>query len=250
MPATLALSGPAGAARYGLDGFAGLEWPPSWCAPLSGRRGPRIIRTRRWQEPLVVAGELVAPPHLVLRHLGAHPRDLIGRGDRITPADRVELALEHCLRLGLVTIDQLSSGGGSQPGDLLLQQVIARREDDVPTESYAETRAVQRFRTFGLRCWRQMPIWDRGRIHHRVDLVIPRATTVRMPFKPDVLKPHHGLLVEIDGREFHEHRFEEDHQRQSTYDALGLRWVSFTPNQIERHQAKVRRAIEGAMRRR
>ena len=249
MRATLALTGPKGAAAYGLDGFVGHDWAPSWCAPLSGRRGPRIIRTRRWEEPLIVAGVAVAPPHLVLRHLGACPRDLIGRSDRITPADRVELALEHCLRLGWVTLDALSSGGGCQAGDLLLQQVIARREDVVPTESYAETRAVQRFRTYGLRCWRQMHVWDKGRIQHRADLVIPRAETVRMPFKPEVLKPHHGLLVEIDSRAFHESRFEEDHERQSTYDALCFHWVSFTPMQIERHPAKVRRAIEGAMRR-
>jgi hypothetical protein len=42
-----------------------------------------------------------------------------------------------------------------------------------------------------------------------------------------------GLLLEIDSREFHDGRFEEDHQRQTTYDLLGFWWTTFTPTQLE-----------------
>lgn len=242
-----AVTGPSGAAGLGLDGFRDQEWPLSWCTSANGSRAPRVIRTGMWRDPVMVDGVATAPHALVLRHIGTFPEDLRGRRDGITPMDRLELAVEHALRLQEVTLQDIAAHGGSQPGDVLLRQVLARRDDPVPTESYAETRAIQRFRPFGIRCWKQMRIWDQGRVRHRADLVIPRANGSRMPRKPEVLRPDQGLLVEIDSREFHERQFERDHQRQTTYDALGFHWVVFTPTQIEQQMPMVRRAIDVAM---
>ena len=249
MRSTSVLSGPAAAAAYGLDGFKDLVWPLSWCAPPNGSRAFRVLRTRRWQEGSVVDGIPLAASASVLRQIGAFPEDLEGLRDGIAPADRLELALEHCLRAGWVSLDNLTAGGGSCPGDALLRHVLRRREPEVPTESYAETRAIQHLRSLGVRCWRQMAVWHHGRIRHRVDLVIPASRTVRFPPRPELLRPDQGLLVEIDSREFHERKFEEDHRRQTLYDALGFNWVSFTPSQMERELPNVQRAIAVALRR-
>lgn len=84
----------------------------------------------------------VCSVELVARHLHAFPADLVSRADGIAPIDRVELAVEHILRLGHTR----AARGGSMSGDALLRSVLLRRGNNVPTESYAETRAVQRFR--------------------------------------------------------------------------------------------------------
>jgi very-short-patch-repair endonuclease len=61
--------------------------------------------------------------------------------------------------------------------------------------------------------------------------------------------PTHGVLVEIDSREFHERQFEKDHERGSLFDRLGYHWISLTPNQIEFRPNEALQAIEGALRR-
>ena len=240
MRVPLALTGPAGAAAYGLDGFRDVDWPSLWCSPRTGPRDPHVIRTRSWLEPSLIDGLRVAHPALVIRHLGTDATVLESVGDRISAIERVELAVEHALRNGLVNEADLTGWRGPGRGDALLHAVLRLRKREPATESYAETRAVQLFRSVGYESWRQMHVVSRGRIRHRVELVIP---VLRMR-RPEVLLPAHGLLVEIDSREFHERQFEKDHQRQSTYDALGYHWVTFTPNQIERQRQKVQRVLE------
>jgi very-short-patch-repair endonuclease len=236
----LALTGPSAAALYELDGFRDHSWPDLWCAPHSGRPGNRIIRTRDWQSPLELGDVLVCPIETVIRHINAVPLDLLGIDDEISPRDRVELAVEHAFRQGIAV---RSGTGGDMPGDTMLREVLSKRGDVPATESYAETRAVQCFRSIGLQPWRQIPIARNGRVAFRADFMVPFAAQKR----PEVIMASHGLLVEIDGREFHEPQFERDHQRGTTYDSLGFHWVSFTPNQVESDPGFVHSALVGAL---
>ncbi len=240
----LALTGPAAAALYQLDGFRDYKWPHSWCVPWGNNTypGDRTVQARRWEVPQMIGDIPVCSVELVVRHLHAFPADLVSRADGIAPIDRVELAVEHILRLGHTLC---AARGGSMSGDALLRSVLLRRGNNVPTESYAETRAVQRFREWDIQPWRQIPIMEKGRIEFRADFMIP----FRRRRRPDIIRPCDGLLIEIDSREFHEHQFERDHERGSTYDALGYHWISVTPNQIEHQPTKVRKALDGASRR-
>lgn len=241
----IALTGPAAARAYGLDGFKDIEWPLTWCVPWGGELAgnDRTVRTRSWQPPEIVGDVPVCSLDVVVRHLNAFPVDLLNRSDGLLPIDRVELAFEHAARLGRTV---RPASGGSMPGDVMLRQVLQRRGDPIPTESYAETRAVQLFRCWNLAPWRQIPILDRGRISFRADFMIPFDGRRR---RPEVVRPSDGVLVEIDSREFHELEFDRDHDRGSTYDALGFHWISATPRQVEQQPIKVRRALEGAFRR-
>ena len=232
----IALTGPQAAALHRLDGFREHDWPLRWVGPAGGRGSGDVIRTRHWTEPNMIGEVPVAPVALVLRHLGGLPAVSDGLSDR----DRLELAVEHALRDELVGLDDLRVPFGRGSGDRLLQEILALRGTEPATESYAETRALQRFRSFGLTPWRQVPIVERGKTLHRVDFVIPfRARTRR----PVLFLPGHGFVIEIDSRGFHDGRFYEDHERTLTYDALGYHWQAFTPNQIEHQPERVRRAI-------
>jgi hypothetical protein len=237
----IAMTGPYAAGVYGLDGFKGMDWPELWCAPIGGQSGERIVRTRRWDTPVVVDDVRLCPVETVVRHLNAIPLDLLRPADRIAPIDRVELAVEHALRDGA----NVRATRGGAPGDQMLQAVLERRGNVVPTESYAETRAVQLFRSWGVVPWRQIPILRRGRIEFRADFMIPFA----MRRRPETIRASLGLLVEIDSREFHEGEFERDHRRNAVYNELGYHWIAVTPKQIEHEPALVRRSLSGALRR-
>jgi hypothetical protein len=237
----LALTGPAAAALMDLDGFRDLDWRPAWCSKHPRTPGPDVIQTRRWMAPFELHGHVVAHPALVLRHLG---RMDLRQSDRISTRDRVELALEHCLRDGLVRLADLRVGGGANSGDQLIREILRLRGFEPATESYAETRWVQCLRAHGLRCWRQFPILDGQRILHRVDTVVPFNQRRR---RPVLLLPSDGVLVEVDSRKFHEERFEEDHRRESNYDRLAFHWISLTPNQIEFQPSNAIAALHGAV---
>ncbi len=239
-----ALTGPAAAALYGLDGFRDTDWPLRWCTPRSGSHHNDAVRSRRWKEPTLIGDTAVAPVSLVLRHLGNFPDDL--NIDHLDPLERIELGLEDALRLGLVTLEELRTRGSSGDGDLMLRAVLAQRGMEPPTESYAETRSDQVLRSLGFWCWRQLPLVG---ANHRVDFVLPVNGWVdrRRP-RPLIFRPELGLIIEIDSKAFHANAFEQDHLRQSNYDRLGYRWVSFTPNQMERSPLLVTRTIEGALR--
>ena len=237
--ATRALTGPAAAALYGLDGFRDLAWPQHWCSPKGSRKQPGEVQSRMLCEPQWVAGVAIASPILVLRHLGLIAPSQRRQGDDVSWLDRVELAVEHALREGLIdSRDLLHKGGHVRTPELA--EIAKSRRSEPPTESYAETRALQLFRSAGWDPWRQVSVLDHGRIVQRVDFVLPYRPVRR----PDLLRPHHGLLIEIDGRLVHEPAFESDHRRQTNYDLLGFRWVSFSATQIEVESKKVLRTIE------
>ncbi len=230
-----ALTGPAGAAAYGLDGFRDEPWAPTWCAPNGARPEAGVLQTRHWEEPTVVEGVPLAPVGLVLRHCGG----LIERGG-ITPVDRLELATEHALREGHLTEAQLRrmvGGGGAAPGDALLRQVLARRPEGEPaTESFAETRTVQALRPVELEPWRQVPVPG---TRLRLDFVVP----YRRRHRPVLLLPTDGVVLEVDGRGYHERQYEEDYERRITLAALGFRAIHVTARQVERDPARIARLV-------
>lgn len=234
----LALTGPFAAALLGLDGFRDIPFRPVWCSPANGVGD---IRTRLWGEPVWIEDLPVAPTSLVLRHLHLTPPSL---ADGIGVTDRIEYGVEHALRDLMVSLTDLRIRGGSCPGAALLRYVLARRGLEPPTESFAETEAVQLFRSWGFQPWRQVLVVENGRVVHRVDFAFP----FRKIRRPAVVGPDDALLVELDGRKFHEQQFERDHQRQMTYDALGYSSLSFTPAQMRQSPKRLRSAIEAKMR--
>lgn len=233
-----ALTGPAAAALYGLDGFRGEAWPSLWCAPHQTSSEPGIIRTRHFERH-VIDDIPVAPVAVVLRHLHGLP-------DVPMPAtDRVELAVEHAVHRGDVTLDVLDAAtrrGGAHPGDRLLRTVLRRRSGEPPTESYAETRFVQVARSAGIALWRQVEVID-GTRRYRVDFVAPFRSRPR----PSCLTPADGVLIDIDGREFHDTRFEEDYRRRASFEAMSFRWLAFTPTQVEREPRRVVSIVQHAV---
>ncbi len=237
------LTGAAAASLMGLDGFRDLTWDPLWCAPHSVRPQPNLIRVRAFGGTTVIGDQLVAHPVLVLRHLGEQGAELRSatQHDGVSPRDRVELALEHALREGLVTLEELRPTRSWSGGEVLLKEVLELRGDEPAAESYAEVRVIQALRSWGIRCWRQMWIYEAGRLKHRVDLIVPFDQNAQ---RPERLKPNDGLLLEVDSQEFHVGKFEQDHQRQTTYDLLGFAWTTITPNQLRDSPTRVRRAIE------
>ena len=145
-------------------------------------------------------------------------------------ADRFELGYEHYLRNGGKPPDRF---GRVTPSVLLARQLESRRgEGEPPTESYLETRTIQRMRTFGYkRVFRQVPLLDaRGRILNRIDLVIPFDPRQQRPncFTDDV-----GVPVECDGREFHINTFERDRQRNNKLVTAGAGPLVVTSTMVE-----------------
>lgn len=239
-----ALTGAAAAAQLRLDGFADHEFPQLWCTPFHSKR-PDTLYVRSFGMTSKVGDITVADPLVVLRHLAAEPLR-----QRRSDHELVELALEHTLRLGWVSVDQFRLQGCRDRGAAVLRDVLRARPAEPPTESYAETRGVQQFRTLGIDPWRQIPVFYKGRIRYRADFVIPflprgERVWVRRRARPQHLTRFLGLVAEVDSRQWHEGSFERDHERQSFYDSLGLHWITLTPNQIERTQL-LKAALTGA----
>ena len=239
------LTGPLAAAHLQWDGFRDIAWPRRWTAPATVRPHPEVVRTRNWLAPMHVDGLLLAHPILILRHLG---NDVSGFPDdpKISHLERIELAVEHALRTGMDLTDLRRSSvwKGRTPGDQMLASVLVERGFEPPAESFAETRQIQRLRDWGYYCWRQVPIYERGQVKHRVDVVVPFDQPRARIWRPQQVLPADGLVLEVDSREFHHNRFEEDHARETTYDLLGYSWMSFTPNQLEHSPARARAAFE------
>ncbi len=230
-----ALTGAAAAALLGLDGFANQQFSPTWCTPFHSKRAD-TLHVRSFGTTTQVGEVTVADPRVVLRHLAMEPL----RQDH-SDHELVELALEHALRLGWVTVTDFALQGCRDRGAAVLRDVLRARPDEPPTESYAETRGVQQFRALGIDPWRQVPVFYKGRIRYRADFVLPFLPSGDRPWVrrrpcPNRLTRFHGLIAEIDSRQWHEGSFERDHERQAFYDSLGLHWITLTPNQVERIQ--------------
>ncbi len=231
--APTALTGPAGACVLGLDGYRDHDWPLRWVTPMRRGSRPDVVRTRRWELPSLLDGIEVAPAVVVLRHLDTTPDRWV---DGVTRLERIELATEHALRLGVVDLSRLRNRRGAGEGDLLLSRVLAQRGDEPPTGSHAETRGAQFLRRHGLRAWRQCEVRSGGKVLHVADFVVPYDQSAR---RPTLLQPDDGVVFEIDGVEPHAEQVERDRRRDLTYDKLGYRWLVATPNQIERDERTV-----------
>jgi hypothetical protein len=224
------LVGPGAAGLLGWDGFSADD-PTCWLVPhSSGTSGPGIIRSRLWRP----SDGPTADPALVLAYL-LHGLSPLKRStdDRmpISIADRFELGYEHYLRNGGKPPE--CHAGRVTPSVLMARQLEAQRGDgEPPTESYLETRTVQRIRTFGYkRVFRQVPLLDaRGRIVNRIDLVIPFDPRQQRPtcFADDV-----GIPIECDGREVHIDTFEKDRQRNNNLVAAGAGPLVVTSTMVE-----------------
>jgi hypothetical protein len=242
------IGGALGAFHLGLDGFRSdsrgrpLEWPPSWCAPRSARAHHDVFRARGWLEPLPTAHGLVAHPLVILRQLSTDVEQLKHQRDNITSHERLELAIEHLLRMKMISLPQLHAITG--PGSRPIRHIMNLRGTEPPTESYAETRAVQLCRRLGYSTVRQLVVQVDNRDDYRIDLEIPFQKFLK---RPHLFLNGFGLGIEVDSAEFHQHQFERDHQRQSDYNALKLDWISLTPRQIEHQQGLVRGSIEGGI---
>jgi hypothetical protein len=191
-----------------------------------------------------VGEHLVAHPALVIRSLFLQ-LDQLG-DDRISAIERIELAIECALRRELVTLEQLRALCGRGWPSSALAELLDQRGGEPPTESFAETRAVQLLRRHGYIVYRQLPVLIDGRKDYRIDLVIAFELTEQRPryFSAEV-----GVGIEVDSQQWHEGKFERDRQRQCDYDTLGLHWVSITARMIERQQPLMLAAIDGAFRR-
>lgn len=235
------VSGAAAAVLWGLD-----EFEPGPLAPIAVRAGRRkghglagVVRTRHLSPPVSIGGWPVAPVVDALIDLG---RGLPGRrrwpGDSepIPPSERVELALESALRRRLCTVGELrdvlrNSGTAALPGARLLAVALdARGDGSRPTDSHLETRMVQVARRHGLPApGRQVEIRDQGRFVARVDLRFG------------------GVIVELDGREFHEDRFQEDRARWDALVRLGHRLLVFTSDDVEHRGGSTCRTVRDTM---
>jgi hypothetical protein len=211
------LTGPQAAAMLGLDGFRERNWPLEFSC-RHGRHDVPYIQSRRWREPFIVDGIPVAHPTLVLRHLGYFVRDTV---DGIRPDERIELALEHARRLRLVTLDDLHTRGGANPGDAALRPILKRRRGEPCTESYPETRTLQAFRSWGLQTFTQVPVYDVPE-GWQTGTELPRlrsdfAVMYRpVPRRPAFVKPHDAVRVELHSIEHHGATFVSGLRRRET----------------------------------
>jgi hypothetical protein len=245
------ITGPYAAWAYGLDGFRDIDWVPQWCAPHGVRSEPGVLKVRDWTAGTVIDELPFAPIATLLRHCGELP--VIGG---MPAADRLEYAVEHAIRDGHVSDAELRRAvgrGGSAPGDVLLRTVMERRPVGEPaTESYAETSGLLVMRSGGIEPWRQIEFtWKRHRM--RLDFVVSFRYgsslhgVRRRPPRPLVLTPADGVAVEVDGREFHDTRFEEDYRRRAALEAAGIKWLAFTPRQLARESAPFLALINKAL---
>jgi hypothetical protein len=241
----IALTGPAAAHLYDLDGFRDVIWPQSYATPYAARGGHRIIRTRNWIEPHMRKGELVVPLITVLRHLNAFPQFLENQPDGINPRDRIELAVEHARRLGTrVDIARDIPSNSRNTGDRLLREVRRLSGNEPPTDSYAETMALQWFRSVGYSPFRQVDVRLGGK-QHRIDFAISLKPRVR----PSVARPNELLLCELDSRGFHNLTLEQDTARRNAFARAEFHHVELMPNEIRDRPQRALATIEGAIRR-
>lgn len=154
----------------------------------------------------VIDGIPVTTPARTLFDLGRYRR-----------AGVVELALEHALRRGLVTLPEVDAtvrrlGRSGRPGGPVLRQVLAARlPDRRPTESDMETRLLQAIRRSGLPDpVTQYEVWAGARFVARVDLAYPDAR----------------IAIEYDSDAFHTGRLATDRDRSRRHLLLAAGWVT------------------------
>ena len=229
--------GPRAAGLLRWDGFHANDPhdQPVWLVPHGTRTHQKgVIRSRQWRLPWkIVDGVAIANPALVFSHLAIGLRPLQrwdNDPDPISCVDRIELALEYCLRHGY-RLATGARGRGAPTATTLSQLLIRRGIGEPPTDSYAEVRLIQRLRRHGLdRVFRQVPLLRGGRIVNRIDIVVPYHPRSLRPFAFDA---EVGVPIEVDGRAYHERQFEKDRVRHNNHTMAGGRLLVATPSLIE-----------------
>lgn len=214
-----------GAGVWGLDGFNDDPLPldlvlhGSTRPPEARHLPPLRIAALPDRAIRIVEGIRVTSPGWTLAE--------VGTCDGVD-ADRVELALECALFRRLTTEDVLRHAVDIRAGAgaaTLATALSRRRPGDPPTESYAETRFLQRIvRPLGLEDpERQVVVPLPGRRHpYRCDFVFRRA------------RP---LDVEIDGRDTHDG--DRDAIRDHHIEQVGWEVARFSAWRIERRRTEV-----------
>ncbi len=162
--------------------------------------------------------------------------------------------MEHARRLKLVTLEDLWTKGGANPGDAALRPILRDRRGEPCTESFGETVTLQTLRSWGLRVFTQVPVfdvpedWRKADEHERLrsDFAIAYQP---MRNRPRMFKPTDALLVELHSVEHHGDAFIADAAKRLVYDRLGYNLVICTPSQLRDRPAEVHAALQGAFRR-
>ncbi len=149
--------------------------------------------------------------------------------------DTVELAVESALRSGTADEGELAQLIARRPGASLLRQALSRRRVGAPpTESYAETRFLQRV-------VRPMGLEDPDR---QVEVRVPG---LRRPYRCDfVFRRARALDVEIDGR--HTHDGDRDALRDHHVELQGLEVVRFPAWRVEHRPAEIQARLDAELR--
>lgn len=241
------LVGPGAAGLLGWDGFT-PEDPSYWLVPHdAGTSRPGVIRSRLWLPRTAAANpERVAVPHLVLAFLleGLEPLPRWpGDTSPISISERFELGFESYLRAG----NPMPSAAIRGTPSLRLARALfaARGPDEPPTESFLETRTIQLLRRFGYRrVFRQVHLYDRGRIVNRIDLVVPFDPKAK---RPDRFVAACGVPIEADGRAHHGDTFEKDRLRNNNVTAAGSGVLVVTAAMVERQQSLLQRQLRAVI---
>ncbi|MGI8863049.1 MAG: DUF559 domain-containing protein [Solirubrobacteraceae bacterium] len=147
-------------------------------------------------------------------------------------SDELERAIAEAYARGLVTETELRSAlerSCHRKGAALLRAELAREGGPAWTRSEAERRMKELLR--------------------QARLPPPQVNVPVAGFVADFLWPAHGVIVEVDGYQFHGHRaaFEKDHRKQTVLAAAGYRVIRVTWRQLEQEPMAVIAAIAQAL---
>jgi very-short-patch-repair endonuclease len=81
----------------------------------------------------------------------------------------------------------------------------------------------------------------------RFDLPAPERNQIVAGEEVDALWRRERLIVELDGREYHEHRFEEDRERDAVLVAAGLSVLRVTWERLRHHADREARRLRAAL---
>jgi very-short-patch-repair endonuclease len=169
--------------------------------------------------------------------------DLGGRYPRHLAVRMVEMALEHALRMQMVTIAELEqtvrrlSRRGRPGGPVLRQLLEARSDRRRPTESVMETKLLQALRARGL----PEPV-------PQFEVRVGDAFVARV----DLAYPDARIAVEYDSDEFHTGRDATARDRSRRHALIAAGWlpIDVGPADVRRGAVTAAAAIADALRRR